>query len=157
MPDRAAYVAGLPRKVVAAGVLILDENDHLLVVKPTYKAGWEIPGGCVEDGESARAACVRECDEELGIFLHVGRLLVIEHQALGDEKGDSIMLVYDGGRMGAGTQLTFRDGELDDARFVAVDELEQLLPTRQARRLAAAFRARAEGHLVEMVNGAPVS
>jgi 8-oxo-dGTP diphosphatase len=37
---------------VAAGVLFRDAVGRVLLVKPTYKDGWEIPGGYVEVGES---------------------------------------------------------------------------------------------------------
>lgn len=35
-------------ETVAAGVLLFDEDDRVLLVDPTYKAGWEFPGGVVE-------------------------------------------------------------------------------------------------------------
>jgi 8-oxo-dGTP diphosphatase len=40
------------RPLVAAGVLFFDEHDRVLLVDPSYKPGWEIPGGYVEAGES---------------------------------------------------------------------------------------------------------
>ncbi len=43
---------------VAAGVLFRDAAGRVLLVKPTYKDGWEIPGGYVERGESPHAAAV---------------------------------------------------------------------------------------------------
>jgi len=46
---------------------------------------------------SQRGACVRELLEELVVELGVGTLLVVEHQTAPDDKGDSIMFVYDGG------------------------------------------------------------
>lgn len=47
-------------ETLAAGVLLFDEQDRVLLVDPTYKAGWEFPGGVVEPGEApARAACAR--------------------------------------------------------------------------------------------------
>ena len=52
---------------VAAGALFSDESGRVLLVKPTYKKTWDIPGGYVEPGESPRAACIREIREELGL------------------------------------------------------------------------------------------
>src|SRR2546427_4897446 len=52
---------------IAAGVLFRDPDGRVLLVKPTYKAGWDIPGGYVEPGESPKQAALREVREELGI------------------------------------------------------------------------------------------
>jgi predicted NUDIX family NTP pyrophosphohydrolase len=54
------------RPRVAAGVLFLDENEHILLVVPSYKDYLDIPGGYVEPGESPRNAARREVREELG-------------------------------------------------------------------------------------------
>jgi 8-oxo-dGTP diphosphatase len=37
---------------VASGALFFDTQGRILLVKPTYKDGWEIPGGYVEPGET---------------------------------------------------------------------------------------------------------
>jgi 8-oxo-dGTP diphosphatase len=50
---------------VSAGALFVDEYDRVLLVEPTYKSYWDIPGGYVEPGESPLAACAREVHEEL--------------------------------------------------------------------------------------------
>lgn len=41
------FYAQLPRKKMATGVLFF-QDQSLLLVKPTYKDGWSIPGGIVE-------------------------------------------------------------------------------------------------------------
>lgn len=47
-------------ETVAAGVLLFDERDRFLLVDPTYKPGWEFPGGVVEAGEPRPAPeCAR--------------------------------------------------------------------------------------------------
>jgi 8-oxo-dGTP diphosphatase len=35
----------LPRIPASAGALIFDAAGRLLILKPTYKKGWTIPGG----------------------------------------------------------------------------------------------------------------
>ena len=64
MTDPSASFA-TPR--VAAGALFFDDQGRVLLVHPTYKDTWDIPGGYVERGESPAAACRRELKEELGI------------------------------------------------------------------------------------------
>lgn len=56
-------------ETLASGVLLFDDQDRVLLVDPTYKAGWEFPGGIVEPGEAPAHAGVREVAEELGIEL----------------------------------------------------------------------------------------
>ena len=52
----------------------------MLLVDPTYKPGWEFPGGVVERARPPPSAGVREVAEELGIELppRVPRLLVLD-------------------------------------------------------------------------------
>ena len=61
---------------VVAG-LIRDGERILICQRPANKARgllWEFPGGKVEAGESKEAALIRECREELGVTLEVGKV-----------------------------------------------------------------------------------
>jgi 8-oxo-dGTP diphosphatase len=46
-PDKDFYAA-LPAKRMASGALYFNNRGELLIVKPTYRAAWLIPGGVVE-------------------------------------------------------------------------------------------------------------
>ncbi len=140
-----AYYAALPRKRVGAGALITDEADSVLVVEPIYKARWEVPGGIVEEGETAHAACVRECQEELGLTLAVGRILVVEHQTGLGERGDSIMFIYDGGVLDPTQQVRLPADELRSYSYVRADELGTCMGFRLTNRLRLALDARNSG------------
>ena len=48
-------------------VVVLDDANHVFLVRHTYLAGWYLPGGGVDRGETAEAAAVRELREEGGI------------------------------------------------------------------------------------------
>ena len=56
LPAEAAVdsqAAGLPAIPASAGAMIFDRKHRLLILKPTYKKGWTIPGGVMEaDGET---------------------------------------------------------------------------------------------------------
>ena len=124
---------------VAAGVLFQDPAGQVLLVKPTYKDGWEIPGGYVEKGESPRAAAVREVAEELGADLSVNELLVLDwapHPA----EGDKLLVIFRGATLDQDDLSRFNldHNEIAEARFFAVDQLTDLMPDRLARRVAEA-------------------
>ncbi len=76
---------------VSSGAVFFDSDDRLLLVKPTYKDGWNLPGGAVDAGETPREACVREVREELGIEPPVGPLLLTAWTRSSD-MGDKVFL-----------------------------------------------------------------
>ena len=153
--DDVSFWAGLARKRIGAGALVTDPNGRPLLVEPTYKDTWEIPGGAVEEGETAVAACERECKEELGLELQVGRLLVVEHQTDSGERGDSIMFVYDGGTMADLSSVCLPAEELRSCRFIEEVELDSLTAPRLARRVRCALKALSSGRFIELSNGLP--
>ncbi len=89
----------------------------------------------------------------LGVVLKVGRLLVIEHQNDSDPRGDSVMLIYDAGVVGADAQLRVPQAELKGFGFFAGDELAQRLSPKLARRISHALDARRDGIVIELENG----
>jgi ADP-ribose pyrophosphatase YjhB (NUDIX family) len=128
---------------VAAGALFFDETGRVLLVKPSYKAGWDIPGGYVEPGESPRAACIREVREELGLALNIGALLVVDW-APAEKEGDKMLFVFDAGELteSAGSEIRFADGELTESTFVGQEDFDDYLPGRLSRRLRTAIAAK---------------
>ena len=136
MTDVSATFA-TPR--VAAGVLFRDAADRVLLVKPSYKDGWEIPGGYVEKDESPRAAALREVHEELGVDLDVTDLLVLDWAPHPNE-GDKLLVIFRGGVLNDHQLASFKlsPDEIVEARFFDVADLERLMPSRLARRVAEA-------------------
>lgn len=141
------------RPRVAAGVLFFDEQDRILLVKPTYKDGWDIPGGYVNYGETPCAGAVREVKEELGIEVDVGDPLVIDwapHPA----EGDKILFVFDGGILAADMQAHIRlDEELSEYRFLDTEAALDALIPRLARRVDWSIRARIASTTQYLENG----
>jgi ADP-ribose pyrophosphatase YjhB (NUDIX family) len=66
-------------KILVPGVraLILDAQGRLLLQEQTAFGSWSLPHGCVDLGESAYDAVVRETDEETGIRIRRAQLFGI--------------------------------------------------------------------------------
>ena len=56
-------------KILVPGVrtLIFDADGRLLLERQTLFGSWALPHGCVDVGESALAAAIRETEEEVGV------------------------------------------------------------------------------------------
>ena len=63
--------------VGGARAIVLDDKDRMLMVKQHHEDHdiWMVPGGGIEDGESAAEAAVREVKEETGLDIEVGSLV----------------------------------------------------------------------------------
>ncbi|MFF1357550.1 NUDIX domain-containing protein [Streptomyces sp. NPDC058297] len=146
-------------ETVAAGVLLFDEEDRVLLVDPTYKAGWEFPGGVVEPGEAPARAGVREVAEETGIQLpELPGLLVVDWEAPAPPAYGGLRMLFDGGRLGGpeARRVILPGPELRGWRFVTEQEAAGLLPPVRYERLRWALRARERGAALYLEGGVPV-
>jgi 8-oxo-dGTP diphosphatase len=151
--DPKSWRESRPKKRMGAGVLIRDGAGRVLLVEPTYKQSWEIPGGSVEADESPRTACAREVAEELGLRLNVGRLLCLEWQGPEPDRSESLMFIYDGGVLADPSMIRLPADELAAYRFVEPAELRALLVQRVARRVEAALQALVRDTVAELEHG----
>ncbi|MBG7697100.1 NUDIX domain-containing protein [Streptomyces sp. MC1] len=146
-------------ETLAAGVLLFDEHDRVLLVDPTYKPGWEFPGGVVERGEAPARAGMREVAEETGIHLReVPRLLVVDWERPAPPGFGGLRLLFDGGRLESGeaSRVLLPGPELRAWRFVTEQEAAVMLPPVRYERLRWALRARERGSAVYLEAGVPV-
>ncbi|GAB3480143.1 NUDIX domain-containing protein [Amycolatopsis cihanbeyliensis] len=130
---------------VAAGVIFTDHQDRVLLVRPTYKDYWDIPGGYVTRGESPRHAAVREVREELGLDVRIGRMLAVDWAPAADE-GDKLLFLFTA-RLPSDAVFSFEDGEIAEARYVNIDELEEFTIDRLCRRIRSAVESPAHTYL----------
>jgi len=127
--------------LIGAGALFRNQAGHVLLVNPTYKPPWEIPGGIVEEGESPRQCCRRELAEELGYEGALGRLLVVDWLPDLAGRGDRVLFIFDGGVV----DDSFVDGvilppdELSDCAFVDLDHAHDYLGPGMVRRVREAL------------------
>ena len=59
-----------PKHYVSAATIVINDKNEILLIKGPLR-GWEMPGGIVEEGESLKAAAIRETKEESGIDIEI--------------------------------------------------------------------------------------
>ena len=145
--NRKAYQQSLPKKRISAGCLFFDKSQRLLIVKPTYKEGWEIPGGAVVANESPLAACIREVTEELGLQRRPVRLLSVDFTGETKQRTESLSFIFDGGVLSDEEIAAIRlpEEELSEYRLLAAVEALTLLNRRLRRRVRRWVGARLAG------------
>jgi len=145
--------AGIP---VSTGALIFDRRGRLLIVKPTYKSGWTIPGGIMEaDGETPWQACQREVREECGIDVLAARLAAVDFRQPKPGRRGGLRILFDCGALPDSdlAAITLQADELAEHRFVTVRDALALLRGPIRRRVRAACAAKAAVYLED---GRPV-
>ena len=128
---------------VAAGALFCDDIGRVLLVKPTYKEGWDLPGGYVEPGETPTEGCEREIKEELGLTRRVGPLLVVDW-APSPNEGDKVLFIFEGGGIDteSHSRLQLPAAELSEVRYFGKAQLPNVLNERLTKRVTAAMDAK---------------
>lgn len=155
--DRVFQVSGLGRSVVhmmegpvtASGALMFDTMNRVLLVEPTYKPGFEFPGGAAEGDESPRETCVREIREELGLDMGACplKLLIADWISPRSDSRGGMRWLFDGGLITESVIARIRlpAAELRMFLFVPPDRAGDFLPPSRLRRLEAALAARRDG------------
>jgi 8-oxo-dGTP pyrophosphatase MutT (NUDIX family) len=134
----------LPRKRAISQMLVRDPEGRVLLCQLTYKRDWDLPGGVVEVGESPRLAVQREVEEELGLEIEPGELLLTDWLPAWGGWDDAVCLVFDGGTREAAVldDVVKQEREIRDARFCTLDEVDELAADFTARRVRAAVAGR---------------
>jgi 8-oxo-dGTP diphosphatase len=129
-PPAFATTAAIPAIPASASAMIFDRNGRLLILKPTYKSGWTIPGGVMEaDGETPWDACRREVAEECGLIVRRGRLACVDFRRPRPGRPGGMRFLFDCGRfdddaLGA---ITAQPEEIAEHRIVKVSAALPLL------------------------------
>ena len=146
----------LPAIPVSAGALIFDLAGRLLILKPTYKSGWTIPGGVMEaDGETPWEACRREVREETGIDVREGRLVCMDFRRPRPGHPGGIRFLFRCGPIGGKHLATIvvQREEIAEYQMLALPDALPLLRPPIRRRVRAASSGRG---LVYLEDGRPV-
>jgi 8-oxo-dGTP diphosphatase len=142
----------VPAIPASSGALIFDQKARLLILKPTYKTGWTIPGGVMEaGGESPWEACVREVREECGLTVRAGRLACVDFRRPRPGRPGGVRFLFDCGRMddAALGDVVLQPEEISEYRLVSLDKALTMLRAPIRRRVRAACAAKSTVYLEE--------
>ena len=117
------------------GVRVIIENDEqkILMVKQEHpeRTVWMVPGGGIEEGETAAEAVVREMKEETGLDVTVGPM-IFHIEEVSEKRGQRFvnffMATVAGGDMHLGMDPEF-DAEhqvLKEFKFLSREEIQAL-------------------------------
>ena len=148
----------LPRVPASAGALLFDGAGRLLIVNPTYKAHWTIPGGIMEaDGETPWEACRREVFEEVGLSVETGRLVAVDFLRPKPSKPGGMRFLFHCGVMDEDrlARIVLQEEELSEYLLAEPARALELLSGPLRRRVGAGL-ALDEGECVYLEDGRPV-
>jgi 8-oxo-dGTP diphosphatase len=155
--EERAISIGIPRIPASAGALVWDRKGRLLILKPTYKGGWTIPGGIIEaDGETPWEACRRETREECGLEVRHGRLVCVDFLRPRPGRPGGMRFLFSCGtfRDSALSGIVLQEVEISEYRLARVDQALRWLSGPVRRRVTAAVNN--SGKLRYLEDGRPV-
>jgi 8-oxo-dGTP pyrophosphatase MutT (NUDIX family) len=155
---RALLNSFLPRKRAIAQMLVRDTEGRVLLCNLTYKQDWDLPGGVVEVNEAPHVAVTREVDEELGLEITAGRLVLTDWLPPWSGWDDAVCMVFDGGvhAPSLADRIVPQAREIREARFCTIGEVHQLCADFTARRIDSALANLADGGATYTESGRPL-
>ena len=138
---RALLNSFLPRKRAISQMLARDPRGRVLMCQLTYKQDWDLPGGVVEVGESPQLAVTREVQEELGLRIAAGPLVLTDWLPPWGGWDDALCLVFDGGvhEPALLDRIVPQAREIRSAEFCTLAEVDERAADFTARRVRAAL------------------
>lgn len=154
--EQNAYYNKRPAKRMGAGVLLFSPDGHLLIVKPSYKEGWAVPGGVSEKNESPFDTAYRETKEEIGLEISKDRLALFGIRYTDERDGLSegvelyFMTTLTEQEL---TSITLQASELSDKKLVDPSEIDKYTDHPHMKAIVAGLNA---GHVPVFIHNETV-
>lgn len=137
--SRLQFLKSLPKKRMSAGVLLFNTKKKLLVLKPSYKKEWTIPGGFVDEYESPVAAAKREVKEEIGLNIKISSCLTVDFvkYSIENEKTESLQILFLAERLSSKqlVKIKLDNKEIIDFKFTSLKDAYRLFDSRLSKRM----------------------
>lgn len=137
---------------IGAVVLVRNRSGDVLLVRPAYKNGWQLPGGGARPGEALVVAAARELKEETGLSREIRHALALDQVpvAADSPSAEGFDVVCDGGTLtpeeaSAVTVPESAPHALSSLTWVPLDDLDTHTFPCQERRIRAAVAAAEHG------------
>jgi 8-oxo-dGTP pyrophosphatase MutT (NUDIX family) len=114
----------LRRRRHEGALVAIHVGQSLLLLRSSYRAAWNFPGGTVRQGETPELAVRRELAEEIGLVTDVPLQSVGEVGGVWDGRRDRVFLFAM--QMDRLPMLRLDNREIIGARLVPVDDLHNL-------------------------------
>jgi 8-oxo-dGTP diphosphatase len=137
--SKEEFYKNLPKKRMGSGVIFFNKKDEILILKPTYKDNWTLPGGVVEVNESPRETAIRETKEEIGLSVKSPKFFgLIYYPDTDGIKGESLQFLFLGGVLSDSAIKKIKvDGkEIASFRFISAKVTRRLGKKQVGRSLA---------------------
>lgn len=117
----------------AAYAVIIEQGKILLThwtgERRPDRAGWTLPGGGMEIGETAEETVIREAYEESGYSIRLDGILGVDSKYYDDGREKpfhSLRILYRAYITGGRAEVTDVGGSTDDVAWVPLDELSRI-------------------------------
>ncbi|MBO3735706.1 NUDIX domain-containing protein [Glycomyces niveus] len=155
-PSSRALIDRIAVSGTVAAAFITDVSGQVLLVKPASRDEWGFVGGWVDRGESPHQGCAREVEEEIGVALPVGDLLVLDWLTeTGYVDEPLTFYLFDSGVIDEPNLIRLRAGEIEQFGFFPPEQALSRCGEFNRARLGLALEARRMGRTVYQPLGQP--
>ena len=146
-----------PEKRVSSIGFILNEEQKILLVKPSYYKFWHLPGGFVDEHESPLQAISREISEEINLNMEPERLMMVDYEAGGEQTKEVLVFIFDFGTVDQDKfiQLKVDNSEIIDFGFFDMDTAIRLVGPDRSNRLEICYQVHQNSSFYYLNNHKP--